>query len=427
MPPRQILALVDCNSFYASCEKVFVPSLANRPVVVLSNNDGCVIARSAEAKAAGIPMGKPAFECRELFRRHNAAVFSSNYTLYGDMSARVMKTLARFTPNLEIYSIDEAFLELTGMPYDVMAYSRQIRATVGRWTGIPVSIGLGPTKTLAKVANKLAKKDAALEGVLDFEACADPDAVLERVPVEDVWGIGRRYTAMLERLGVRNARQFRDLPRDLVKKRMTIGGLHTQLELRGIPCLDLETVAPAKKSVAASRSFSRPVLAIEDMREAVATYVTRAAERMRAARLQANGVTVWVQTNTFIEGEPQYANSAYAALPVATAHTAAIIRAAIRVLERIFRKGYRYKKAGIMLSGLERLKNRQLSLLEPEPEAGGRGERLMRVLDAINDRFGRDALKFAACGIEQDWRMKQALRSPHYTTNWRDILEVKAI
>ncbi|MGE4539060.1 MAG: Y-family DNA polymerase [Desulfovibrio sp.] len=426
MPPRQILALVDCNSFYASCEKVFVPSLANRPVVVLSNNDGCVIARSAEAKAAGIPMGKPAFECWELFRRHNAAVFSSNYTLYGDMSARVMKTLARFTPNLEIYSIDEAFLELTGMPYDVMAYSRQIRETVGRWTGIPVSIGLGPTKTLAKVANKLAKKDAALEGVLDFEACADPDAVLERVPVEDVWGIGRRYAAMLERLGVRNARQFRDLPRDLVKKRMTIGGLHTQLELRGIPCLDLETVAPVKKSVAASRSFSRPVLTIENMREAVATYVTRAAERMRAARLQANGVTVWVQTNTFIEGEPQYANSAYAALPVATAHTAAIIRAAIRVLERIFRKGYRYKKAGIMLSGLERLKSRQLSLLEPEPEAGGRGERLMRVLDAINDRFGRDALKFAACGIEQDWRMKQALRSPRYTTSWQELPEVKA-
>ncbi|OLN31333.1 Error-prone, lesion bypass DNA polymerase V (UmuC) [Desulfovibrio sp. DV] len=425
MAAGRILALVDCNTFYASCEKVFVPSLRNRAVVVLSNNDGCVIARSAEAKAMGIPMGKPAFECHELFRRHDVAVFSSNYTLYGDLSARVMKTLARFTPNLEIYSIDEAFLDLTGMPGDVAGYSRHIRETVVRWTGIPVSIGLGPTKTLAKVANKLAKKDPALEGVLDFGTCPDPDALLERVNVEDVWGIGRRYAAMLERHGVTNARQFRDLPRDFVRKRMTVGGLHTLLELRGIPCIDLETIAPAKKSVAASRSFGKPVVHIEEMREALAVYVTRAAERMRAGRLVANGVTVWVQTNTFIAGEPQYANSAFGALPMATAHTAEILTVALQVLDRIFRKGYRYKKAGVMLSGLESFGCRQLSLLEPATLANPKGERLMAVLDKTNARWGRDTLRFAACGIKQDWKMKQAMRSPHYTTSWLELPVVK--
>ena len=426
MPPRRILALVDCNSFYASCEKVFVPSLANKPVVVLSNNDGCVIARSAEAKAFGIPMGKPAFECRELFRRHDVAVFSSNYTLYGDLSARVMKTLATFTPSLEVYSIDEAFLDLTGMPYDVVAYSQHIRETVRRWTGIPVAIGLGPTKTLAKVANKLSKKNSDLDGVLDFGASPNPDGLLEQVPVGDVWGIGRRYAAMLERYGVVNARQFRDLPRDFVKRKMTVGGLHTLLELQGIPCIDLESIAPAKKSVTASRSFGQPVTRIEEMREALAVYTSRAAERLRKARMVANGVTVWVQTNNFIEGEPQYANSAFSALPGASAHTSEILQVAMQVLERIFRKGYRYKKAGVMLSGLEPIGCRQLSLLDPVPPSDPKAERLMAVLDRANARWGRDTLRLAACGIKQDWKMKQAARSPKYTTCWADLPEVKA-
>jgi DNA polymerase V len=426
MPPRRILALVDCNSFYASCEKVFAPALANKPVVVLSNNDGCIIARSAEAKALGIPMGKPAFECRELFRRHGVAVFSSNYTLYGDLSARVMKTLATFTPRLEVYSIDEAFLDLTGMPDDVLAYSRHIRETVRRWTGIPVAVGLGPTKTLAKIANKLGKKDPALGGVLDIGTYPDPDAILEQVAVGDVWGIGRRYATMLERHGVVNARQFRNLPRDWVKKKMTVGGLHTLLELQGIPCIDLEAMAPAKKSVTASRSFGQPVTRIEEMREALAVYTSRAAERLRKARMVANGVTVWVQTNTFIEGEPQYANSAFGALPGASAHTGEILKIALQVLERIFRKGYRYKKAGVMLSGLEPVGCHQLSLLSPVPTSDPKADRLMEVMDQANARWGRDMIRLAACGIKQDWKMKQAARSPHYTTCWEELPEVKA-
>ncbi len=425
MPPRRILALVDCNSFYASCEKVFAPALANKPVVVLSNNDGCIIARSSEAKALGIPMGKPAFECRELFRHHDVAVFSSNYTLYGDLSARVMKTLATFTPRLEVYSIDEAFLDLTGMPDDIVAYSQHIRETVRRWTGIPVAIGLGPTKTLAKIANKLSKKDPTLGGVLDYGAHPEPDALLDQVAVEDIWGIGRRYAAMLERHGVVNARQFRNLPRDWVKKKMTVGGLHTLLELQGIPCIDLEAMAPAKKSITASRSFGQPVTRIEEMREALAVYTSRAAERLRKARMVANGVTVWVQTNTFIEGEPQYANSAFGALPVATAHTSDILKAAWQVLDRIFRKGYRYKKAGVMLSGLEPIGCRQLSLLAPVRTSDPKAERLMEAMDRANARWGRDTLRLAACGIKQNWQMKQAARSPQYTTCWADLPEVR--
>lgn len=423
----RVFALVDCNSFYASCEKVFVPALADRPVVVLSNNDGCVIARSAEAKAVGIPMGKPAYQCRELFRRHDVAVFSSNYALYGDLSARVMKTLAGFTPALDVYSIDEAFLDLTGLPQAVHRYGRHIRETVARWIGIPVSIGIGPTKTLAKVANRAAKKDPALDGVLDFSACPDPDAVLERFPVEDVWGIGRRYAAMLARHGVVNARQFRDLPRDWVRKKMTVGGLHTLLELRGTPCLSLEEIAPVRKSVVASRSFGQAVTTIEDMREALASHASRAAQRLRAERLVAGGVTVWLQTNTFIAGEPQYANSAFAALPVATAHTGAVVQTAFKVLDGIFRPGFRYKKVGVMLSGLERTGNRQLSLLAPPREQDARAERLMAALDAINARFGRDVLRLAACGIEQPWQMKRAAKSPSYTTSWAELPVVKAL
>lgn len=419
-------ALVDCNSFYASCERVFVPALAGRPIVVLSNNDGCVVSRSAEAKAAGIPMGRPAFQCRELFERHDVAVFSSNYALYGDLSARVMATLARFAPALEVYSIDEAFLDLAGLPGDVAAYAHRIRETVGAWTGIPVSIGIGPTKTLAKVANRIAKKDPAHDGVFDFAACPDSDAVLARFPIEDVWGIGRRHAAMLARHGVFTAGRFCELPRDFVRKRMTVGGVHTQLELQGRSCLELETAAPARKSVVSSRSFGQPVVEASEMREALAMHVTRAAQRLRACGLVANGVTAWVQTNTFVKGAPQYSGSAFAALPAATAHTGDILRVALTVLKTLFRPGYRYKKVGVMLSGLEKIGSRQLSLLAPAPERDAKGERLMAAMDAINARFGRDAVRLAACGIEQPWQMRQAARSPRYTTVWDELPTARA-
>ncbi len=414
-------ALVDCNNFYASCERVFAPGLVGRPVVVLSNNDGCVIARSAEAKAVGVPMGKPAFQCRELFARHNVAVFSSNYALYGDMSDRVMRTLARFAPRLEVYSIDEAFLDLTGLPDGAEAHARRVRETVARWTGIPVSIGIGPTKTLAKLANRLAKQLPGCGGVLDFAACPDPDRLLETVAVGDVWGIGPRHAAMLESLGVTTARQFRDLPRLFVQKRMTVTGVHTLLELQGFSCLDLEAAPPPPRTLMHSRSFGKAVTTLDELREAVTEYVSRAAARLRAKRFVAGGLRVSVQAYADASGRPPYANAAFAAPAAPTAHTTALLRLAQEVLGGIFRPGHRYKKAGVVLCGLEPAGSRQCSLLDPEPAAGTRGERLMAALDAVNAKWGRDALFHAGRGIKPAWTMRQARRSPRYTTAWDEL------
>jgi len=419
-------ALVDCNSFYASCEKVFAPALANRPVVVLSNNDGCIVARSAEAKALGIPMGKPLFQCEGLIKRHGVAVFSSNYALYGDMSARVMATLGRFTPSMEIYSIDEAFLDLTGMPIALTPYGRRIRETVLRWTGIPVSVGIGPTKTLAKVANKLAKQDPAFAGVLDLTGRLDREALLAKIGVEDVWGIGRQYAAMLERHGVRTALDFARLPRDFVKKRMTVGGLHTLLELNGVSCLPLEQAPAPKKSIVSSRSFGVPVTTLEDMREALAWHVSRAAEKLRAQHGLTSGLLVYVQTNTFIANEPQYAASDTTALPVPTAHTSELLRAGLKLLERLFKQGYRYKKVGVMLLGIEVSGSVQGSLLAPAKEESQRRKALMRALDQANAKWGKEMVRLAATGLKRSWAMRQERRSPRYTTMWAELPAVKA-
>ncbi|NDY58505.1 Y-family DNA polymerase [Desulfovibrio sulfodismutans] len=417
-------ALVDCNAFYVSCERVFSPALADRPVVVLSNNDGCIVARSAEAKALGIGMGQPAYQCAELLKRHEVAVFSSNYALYGDMSARVMDTLARFAPAMEVYSIDEAFLDLTGLP-EAVALARGMRDTVRRFTGIPVSVGLGPTKTLAKVANRLAKKDPALGGVLDLCGHADLERVLRGVDVEEVWGIGRRHGAWLRGLGVRSALDFSRLPRELVRRRMTVIGLQTLLELQGVSCLDLDAAPAPPRSVVASRSFGRPVTDAGEMREAVAFHAARAAERLRGKGCVAGNILVFVQTNRFVAGEPQYAVSDTAAFAVPTAATPEIIRLGQAVLGRIFRPGFRYKKTGVMLFGLEPAANCRGSLLE-NPRETARARALMCVVDGINARHGRDALTFAASGLARPWRMKQGRRSPRYTTVWDEIPVVRA-
>ncbi len=419
-----VLALVDCNSFYASCERVFRPDLAHRPVVVLSNNDGCIVARSPEAKALGIRMGQPAFQCAELLRRHQVAVFSSNYALYGDMSARVMDTLARFSPAMEVYSIDEAFLDLAGLP-DPEAHARRMRETVRRHTGIPVSVGIGPTKTLAKIANRLAKTDPACGGVLDLCGRDDLERILGGVEVEEVWGIGRRHAAWLRGLGVRSALEFSRLPREVVRRRMTVVGLSTLLELQGVSCLDLDEAPAPPKSVVASRSFGRPVTQAGEMREAVAFHAARAAERLRGKGCVAGNILVFVQTNRFIAGEPQYAVSDTAAFAVPTADTAAVIRQGQSVLERIFKPGFRYKKTGVMLYGLEPAAARRGSLLE-SPRDAARSRALMQVVDGINARHGRDAVTFAATGIDRPWRMRQGSRSPRYTTVWDELPVVRA-
>ena len=419
-------ALIDCNNFYASCERAFRPELVDRPVVVLSNNDGCVIARSGEAKGLGVPMGAPYFKCRSMLERHGVAVFSSNYALYGDMSARVMRVLARFCPSVEIYSIDEAFCDLTGVPGGAQAFGRRLRATVHAWTGIPVSVGIGSTKTLAKLANRFAKKQERCRGVFDFTASPDPDRVLGWTEIGDVWGIGPRHAERLRKVGVDNALKFRELKRDWVQKKMTVAGLHTLLELRGWPCIDFAGGPANKKTIVSSRSFGHPVTRLEDMLEATAKYTTRAAEKLRRQKSVASNIMVYLQTNSFKLGQPQYSNTLSIPLAVATAHTPTLIRAARSGMERIFREDFQYKKCGVMLSGLGPEHGRWLNLLALPPAHRPDDRPLMQAVDALNSRWGRDTVSFAASGLKQGWKMKREMRSPRYTTVWEEILTVRA-
>lgn len=420
---RPMVALVDCNNFYVSCERVFNPALAGRPVVVLSNNDGCVIARSNEAKALGIAMGAPFFQNRALFGRNGVRFFSSNYALYGDMSGRVMATLGQFTPDLEVYSIDEAFLSLDGFG-DLTRYALGIRAAVGRHTGIPVSIGIAPTKTLAKAANKIAKTDASLQGVLDLSAVRDPDSLLEGVAAGDVWGVGPRYAALLRRRGITTARALKYAADGLIRKHMTIAGLRTVRELRGEPCIGLEQAPPPKKAIGSSRSFGSPVERLDELLESVSDYVSRAAEKLRAQGCAAAAVQVYLTTNRFAD-EPQYANWRSRTLPAPTAYTPELIACAQACLRAMYRRGYRYKKTGILLAGLVPARGRQLGLFAGRRDHA-RETALMEALDGLNRRYGRNTVQFAASGVDRRWRMLQSYRSPCFTTRWSELPAVKA-
>lgn len=419
-------ALVDCNNFYAACERAFRPDLRGVPIVVLSNNDGCIISRSAEAKALGVPMGEPYFKCKALLVRNGVEVFSSNYALYGDMSARVMRVLARFSPSLEIYSIDEAFADLSGVPGGAGQFARRLRTTVLRWTGIPVSIGIGASKTLAKVANRFAKRYARCRGVFNLDESPRPDLVLDRVDVGDIWGIGRKHAKRLRAAGVNTARQFRDMDRDWVKRKMAVTGLQTLLELRGIPCFGLGNAPTSKKNILSSRSFGRPVKTLDELKEATACYAARAAEKLRRQKSTASGIMVFARTNRFVPGQPQYSGSEYVPVHPATMHTPTLVKAAFRALDRVWRDGYSYQKCGVMLTGLEPAGGRWLSLLELPPNHRPDHVPLMRAVDDINTRWGRDTVLFAASGIERPWRMRRAMRSPRYTTAWPELPIVRA-
>jgi DNA polymerase V len=385
-----------------------------------------VIARSGEAKALGIGMGMPYFKCRSLMERHGVTVFSSNYALYGDMSARVMRILSRFCPAVEVYSIDEAFCDLSGVPDGAEAYARRVRATVLAWTGIPVSVGIARTKTLAKLANRFAKKQERSRGVFDLNASPAPDRVLRWTDIGDVWGIGPRHAKRLRAQGVTDALKFRELKRDWVQKKMTVTGLHTLLELRGFPCHGFHAGPADKKTIVSSRSFGHPVTRLDHMLEATAQYTTRAAEKLRKQDSVAANIMVYLQTNKFKLGHPQYSNTVSVPLPVATAHTPTLIRAAKNGMLRIFKDGYQYKKCGVMLSGLEPAHGRWLSLLALPPDHRPGDGPLMRAVDRVNQRWGRDTVSFAASGVTRDWRMKREMRSPRYTTVWEEILTVLA-
>ncbi len=412
-----VVALVDCNSFYASCERVFRPDLNGRPIIVLSNNDGCVVARSAEAKALGIQMGVPAFQIEGEIRRHKIAVFSSNYTLYADMSRRVMETLRQFSPEIEIYSIDESFLKLD-RTQDLLAIGESIRSTVRKWTGVPVSVGFGPTKALAKLANRLSKKSA---GVMELTTREQQDEALATTAVSDVWGIGAASTNKLLRYGIKTARDLRDADDVWVRKLLTVVGLKLVHELRGIPAIDWEETVSPKKGICCSRSFGESVTTLEGLQQALATYVSRAAEKLRRQNSLANVVTIFFHSNPFNGDEP-YQRSGVIAFPTPTATTNEMIRFVSDAAAKLYKPGTRLKKAGVILTGIVENSNCQLSLFYERDRQHDTA--LMSALDKINDRFGSRTMRFGAEGIDPKWAAKFEKKSPRYTTRWDELIEV---
>jgi len=420
-----LFALIDCNNFYVSCERVFNPRLEGRPVIVLSNNDGCVVARSNEVKALGIKMGVPVFQVQNLIKAHQIEVYSSNYTLYADMSRRVMETLAQFTPNIEIYSIDEAFLDVSGFRYmNLTEYGRTIRERVKQWTGIPVSVGIGSTKTLAKLANHIAKKSVKAHGVLDLTDSPYLNKALAQTPVGEVWGVGPAFASRLAKAGIANALQLRCAGDNWIKKSMGVTGLRTVCELRGQVCYSLEDAPPPQKTCACSRSFGRPVESLDDLREAIADYTTDAARRLREQHLAAGVITVFAMTNIFKENEPHYCNYRATELGVATNDTAELINNALRSAELIYRPGCRFKKAGVILDALVSEERVQESLFDNVDRR--RRRRLMQTIDKINTVMPADTLHYAASGLRQPWQTRFQRRSSRYTTNWNELPIVKA-
>ncbi|MBT6958719.1 MAG: Y-family DNA polymerase [Opitutae bacterium] len=409
-----MLALVDCNNFYVSCERVFNPSLEHVPVIVLSNNDGCAVARSNEAKELGIRMGAPFFQIRELCHRQGVRVFSSNYELYGDMSRRVTSVLRRFAPQLEVYSIDESFLNLEGID-EPTSLAQDLRETVYKWTGIPVSIGIASSKTLAKAANRLAKKDGTGCRQLLADQC---DNALASIKIEDVWGVGRQLGRRLRQIRILTAR---DLAKASPSKIRRIGGVNlerTLRELNGLSCLGMEQRQP-RQNICSSRSFGRPVMELHDMEEALSSYVMTAVQRMRGEGSLAHGIQVFLATNSFKENTPQYHNSISESLPEPTDDLLAITSAALRLLRRIYRNGYAYKKTGLLLLDLMSHSLRQTNLFT-EDKTRNR-EALNHALDQVMDTHGRDSVFLASQGIRRGWQMRRDKRSQGWTTMWDEI------
>ncbi len=418
-------ALVDCNNFYISCERVFNPKLIGKPVIVLSNNDGCAVARSEEAKSL-IPMGAPEFQYRDVIKRHNITVYSSNYTLYSDMSERVMSTLAQFTPDMEVYSIDEAFLDLSGFSHlNLTEYGKEIRATVRKWTGIPTTIGIAPTKTLAKIANKLAKQNKMCGGVLDLTNHPRLDDFLSNVSVDDIWGVGRQYAKLLKRNRINTVLDLKKAPDNWVRKHMSIVGLRLLWELRGISCIELEEVTEPNKQIIRSRGFGRTVENIDELKEAISTHTTRACEKLREQELVASYISTFIETNRFRTQDPQYGSSSGCYLLEPSSYTPELIKYALLNLERIYKKGYRYNRAGVMLMGLVPQDQIQLSLLRSARPIS-RDRVIMGSVDSINSQWGSNTIGYASSGIKKPWQMRRARLSHRYTTNWNELLQVKA-
>ena len=427
-----VFALVDCNNFYASCEKLFDPRLAGKPLVVLSNNDGCVVARSAEAKALGVPMGAPWHQLRELAMREGIVAYSSNYALYADMSNRVVEVLGKFSANLEVYSIDESFLDLTGYQGlsdgGLHGYGVDIRRRVAQWLGLAVCVGIGTSKTLAKLANHCAKKGlAGRGGVCDLTVMqeAELSSLFATIPVEEVWGVGRRISERLREMGIETVRDLRDADADTIRARFSVVLERTVRELRGVSCLELEEVVPLKQQIMSSRSFGQYVYEFDELREAVASYIAKAAEKLRAQDSLAGAVQVYIRTNPFKPKEPQYQRGLILPLPEPTSDTRVLSRFAIHILKGIYQPGYAYQKAGVMLTELQPRQLRQQSLFADE--AGGeRAQSVMKAMDSINAKWGRGTVCLSAEGLNKAWQMRRGRLSPAYTTRWAELPLVSA-
>lgn len=419
-----IFALVDCNNFYASCEKLFRPDLADTPVVVLSNNDGCVVARSKEAKALGIKMGIPIFKIQAQIRQHGIQVFSSNYSLYADMSDRVMRTLEDMAPKVEIYSIDEAFLDLTGIQsaISLVDFGQQVKHTIDRWIGIAVCVGIAPTKTLAKLANHAAKKYPATQGVVDLTDRNRQRKLLALTPVEDIWGVGRRLSVRLQAMGINTALDLANTSAKLIRQQFSVVLERTVRELNGESCIALEQIPATKKQIICSRSFGARVTSLVQMRQAVCQHATRAAEKLRKERQQAKLLSVFIRTSPYQNNTPQYSNALTAELPRPSNDTRDLIQLSIRLLDQLWRDGYDYAKAGVVLSDFYDIGTYQVGLFD-QPSAHTNSRQLMHVVDEIN-HSGLGKVFFARQGIKKDWAMKREHLSPAYTTRWNGLIRV---
>jgi DNA polymerase V len=418
-----MIALVDCNNFYASCERLFKPHLNKKPIVVLSNNDGCVIARSDEAKALGIVMGTPEFMAEQLMQEKGVAVFSSNYALYGSLSDRVMRTMADFSASMEIYSIDEAFLFLGDLPHvDLLQHSINLKAAVKEKVGIPVSVGVAPSKTLAKMANRFAKKTKKEMGVHVLDEQWKINEVLHATKVEDIWGVGRQYALFLQKHGFHTAYELSQAPEDWVRKNMTVVGQRLLNELRGIPCVEFELEPPPKKGICTSRSFGKVVTSKREIAEALSSYVAIAAEKLRKQNSCTGLINVFVQTNMHRAQDKQYFRSVNVPLPVSTSSTRELIQHALKGLDIIFRPGHNYAKCGVMLMEIIPADQVQYGMFDEVNR--DKEEKLMKAMDKINNNFGKQLVRFAVQGYARKWKLRAEKLSPCYTTRLSDVLTI---
>ncbi len=419
------IALVDVNNFYVSCERVFNPKLKNKPVVVLSNNDGCAVARSNEVKALGVGMGVPWFKFKDLAKQHDIIAYSSNYALYADMSNRVMSILRQFSPDQEIYSIDESFLDLSSFNgRDLLEYAQQMRTRILQWVGLPVCVGIGSTKTLAKLANHVAKKRPEYNGVCNFNTMPQDqqELLLKQISISEIWGIGRKLAPKLEALGFHTVHDLQHADPETLRQKFSVVMEKTIRELNGTVCIELEEVTPPKKHIVSSRSFGSPVQDIESLSESISLYISRASEKLRKQNSFAGSVYVFIRTSPFKLDQPFYSNGLTITLPSPTDDTRKLANVALWGLKQIYRPGYNYAKAGVMLSELVPAEGCQTDLFHHNIGSTTKTIKLMQTLDTVNKKMGKESLKLASEGFKKPWKMRQENKSPCYTTSWEELV-----